>query len=148
MKHLVICGAILLPWLSGLVVADCTTTQVLITGGPNGLAATLSGMTINATSPAGENWKEQHVGGSGGALNKVGLGCSHPVDPTVPVGTWSVGKTGNPANTARVTYSYTGGSSYTWSVHNNGNGTYTFCSGPGGNEIATGTFSSNVLCGP
>jgi hypothetical protein len=89
----------------------------------------------------GENWKEQHTDGLGGTLYKIGKGCGDPVDGTVPVGTWGVSGEGP---NSRVIYNYGTGGTYSWSVHDNANGTYTFCTQPNGTEIATGSLSDNA----
>jgi len=54
----------------------------------------------------------------------VGLqdGAGHPVDPSKQVGNWSI--KGNV-----VTYCYTGGLCYSYSVHGLGAGLYSFCDG-------------------
>lgn len=72
---------------------------------------TLSNMRIVATSPGGEEWKEDHC--ASGALYKVGAGT--PVDPRAFRGTWSV------AATRAVRYDYTvgGSASYRWSLWKN-----------------------------
>jgi hypothetical protein len=50
------------------------------------------------------------------------MGSSDPVDPTAQVGTWSIA-----AN--QVTYSYTGGPSYSYEIHGPNGGPYDFCQG-------------------
>jgi len=81
------------------------------------ITAALQGVTINANSPAGENWNEIHCGTSGSAnnLQKVGLGVGNPVDPQQKEGTWTVnlGTTG----VDTVTYDYGTGGSFTWRVY-------------------------------
>lgn len=89
-------------------------------------ATALNGKRVNAVSPSGEDWKEDHC--TSGALYKVGAGTA--VDPRKQVGTWAIVGTGS--NTT-VQYSYTGLSPYTWSLWQTGSTVY-FCNGA--SEIA------------
>lgn len=68
--------------------------------------------------------QEEHR--AGGALWDYKRGPGHAVDPTTRIGTWTVG--GTDGRGVFVRYDYTGGSSYTYAVWNNGNGTHSFCS--------------------
>lgn len=96
----------------------------------NALQTLINGNTVCATRGT-ERWQEQHRAGS--QLWDYKRGPSDKVDPTKQVGTWVIA-----AN--NVTYSYTGGPSFTYSVHDNGNGTYSFCNAPGGTEIVDGAI--------
>jgi hypothetical protein len=97
-------------------------------GNQGGIQGALGGKRINAVSPGGEDWKEDHC--SGGDLYKVGNGSA--VDPRAKRGTWSIVGTGNDRS---VRYAYTGdaNSPYTWTLWQNAGVLY-FCSG--GSEIA------------
>lgn len=102
------------------------TAQTRVTG--NALNTLIAGNTVCASRGA-DRWQEQHRGG--GALWDYKRGPNDTVDPSKQVGTWSIG-----AN--NVTYSYTGGPSYTYSVHEEGGGRYSFCAGVGGTEVVSG----------
>lgn len=121
MKRLMVTSLVLLAGISGVAMADCNS-NTKVTGSK--LDDLIIGNTVCATRGA-EKWQEQHR--AGGALWDYKKGPSDKVDPTKQVGTWSIA-----AN--NVTYSYTGGASYTYSVH--GSGPYSFCTG--GAEIVSG----------
>lgn len=110
------------------------------------LTDAITGKSIDANSPGGENWKEIHCGVSGGDLEKVGLGAGHPVDPQEKVGTWSI--IGD-----AVTYNYGTGGSYTWRVYRDTNDSVVgkeLCwqeDATDGGVIATGSITS-VSCLP
>lgn len=91
-----------------------------------GIQGALGGKRINAVSPGGEDWKEDHC--AGGDLYKVGAGTT--VDPRVKRGVWSIVGTGNDRS---VQYAYTGGSTYVWTLWQNGAVLY-FCNSSG--EVA------------
>lgn len=106
------------------------------------VSSLLSGNTV--CSPAGCSgascqWQEQHGGTGGGTLTDYKKGPSDPIDPTKPVGTWSVATTGN--TNGKVTYSYTGGGNYPYDVKNNGTN-YSFC---GTNGEFTFTVKSGLV---
>ena len=82
------------------------------------------------------DWQEYHSGTSGAANNLIDYKKgSNPVDPTKPVGSWSIlTQTVNRVTTATVTYNYGTGGTYTYSVWAHGTGstaTYDFCSATG-----------------
>ena len=58
---------------------------------------------------------------SNGNLVEIAKGVGHAVDPTRVVGTWT-------ANGSDVIYNYSGGDSFTFTVHKNGSN-YNFCRG-------------------
>lgn len=87
------------------------------------LATAFSGNTVCAVR-GGDRWQEFHQ--PGGTLIDWKLGPSHPVDPTDPVGTWSIVGTGI---NATLVHNYGAGGTYTFAVYNNGGGSYSFCSG-------------------
>lgn len=131
MKRLVLTGLVLFAGFSGGAMAACTG------GFLNGAAVNTLLSNKTACSPAGCSganctWQEQHL--SSGVLQDFKKGPSDPVDPTSPVGTWRVSTTGN--TNGKITHSYTGDTSYTYDVKDNGGGLYSFCGG--GPEI---TFS-------
>lgn len=139
MKHLMVASIVLLSGISGEVMAACTTPATQVTGAA--LATLISGQTVCATRGS-DRWQEQHQGGPlSGSLSDYKKGPTDPIDPTETVGTWSVNTTAN-----TVTYTYTGGSSYTYSVYNDG-GTYSFCTAPGGAVVVTGAiFQAGASC--
>lgn len=136
MKRKIAIGIVLFTGFSGGVMAapNCTTPN-RVTG--SALTTLVSGNTVCATKGA-DKWQEQHR--SGGQLWDYKKGSSDPVDPSKQVGTWRIGSN-------EVTYSYTGDSSYTYSVHDEGSGTsYSFCSN--GSVVVSGaTFKpGNSSC--
>ena len=97
--------------------ADCTTSPQV----PDANAV-LNGNTVCAARGT-DRWQEQHH--PGGALVDYALGPNSPVDKTKPVGTWS-------GSGSVVTYIYSGdGGTYSYTVRDNGGGSYSFC-GTGG----------------
>jgi len=135
MKRLMITSLVLLAGISGEATAACTA-NTRVTGGA--LTALIAGNTVCATRGA-EKWQEQHRGGAQLWDYKKGPPSPGNVDPTKQVGTWSI-------SSNNVTYSYTGGPSYTYSVH--GSGPYSFCTAPNGTEVVSGaTFMpGNASC--
>jgi len=135
MKRLMVTSIVLLAGISGEVMAACSDPQV------TGVALTtlIAGNTVCATR-GGEQWQEQHRGGPlAGALYDYKKGPSDPVDPTKQVGNWSIA-------VDNVTYAYTGGPSYTYSVHGPIGGPYSFCSG-GAEVVGGATFKTgNSSC--
>lgn len=125
--------ALLLAGISAQAGADCLPSS-RVTG--SALTNLVSGNTVCATSGT-KSWQEQHR--AGGQLWDYKKGPTDPVDPSKQVGTWSIA-----ANS--VTYSYTNGPSYTYSIH--GNGPYSFCTGPNGTEVITGAYfkPGNASC--
>ena len=124
MKRLIITSIVLLAGISGEAMADCTAAQV--TG--RTLMSLISGNTVCAMRGS-EKWQEQHR--SGGALWDYKKGPGDSVDPSEQVGTWS----GN-FSASNVTYNYTGGSSYTYTIHGPTGGPYSFCTN--GTEVVSG----------
>ena len=136
MKRQIAVGIVLFAGFSGGVIAapNCTTPNRV-----NGSALTtlISGNTVCATRGA-DKWQEQHR--IGGQLWDFKKGSSDPVDPSKQVGTWGIASN-------NVTYSYTGGPSYTYTVHDEGGGaSYSFCSN--GSVVVSGaTFKpGNSSC--
>ena len=133
MKRLVVISIVLLAGISGEAVAACSDPQV--TG--SALTTLISGQTVCATRGT-EKWQEQHR--SDGTLWDYKKGPNDPVDPTKQVGTWSIDTSLN-----TVTYSYTGGPSYTYSVHGPAGGPYSFCTG-GSETVGGATFTGGQSC--
>jgi hypothetical protein len=131
MKCLMVTSMVLLAGISGEVMAACSDPQV--TG--SGLTTLIAGNTVCAMR-GGEQWQEQHRTDT--TLWDYKKGPSDPVDPTKQVGSWSIA-----SNT--VTYAYTGGPSFTYSVHGPTGGPYSFCTGStevvGGAIFKTGSSS-------
>lgn len=104
------------------------------------VSSLLSGQT--ACSPAfcsgsgsGANckWQENHQGTGSGSLVEQHTG--DPGDPVETVGTWSVQN-----NTGIITHNYGSGGSFSYSVNDNKDGTYSFCG-------ANGEFTFSVKAG-
>ncbi|WP_124703238.1 hypothetical protein [Sulfuriferula multivorans] len=133
MKRLIATSMVLLAGIAGEAMAACTTPAIQVTGAA--LTTLISSNTVCATQGA-DKWQEQHR--SGGELWDFKKGPSDPVDPTKKVGTWTI-----VADT--VTYAYTGGPSFTYSVYDDGGGTYSFCTAPGGSVVVSGaTFKTGA----
>lgn len=111
MKRLMIASVVLLAWVSGEAMASCTSPIVADPG------SLLSGKTVCAILGS-EEWQEYHNGG--GSIVDYKRGSSDPVDPSKTVGTWN-------ATGGSVTYNYGSGGTYSYEVHDNGGGSYTFC---------------------
>ena len=94
---------------------------------------TLSGQTACVGSPG--NWQNQEYHAPGGDLIDWKKGASDPVDPTTSIGDWSV--SGSGADQI-VTYTYDAGGSYSYRVHDNGDGTFSFCDGT--SEVVSATL--------
>lgn len=133
MKRLMVTSIVLLAGISGEAMAACTGTPV--TG--SDLTTLIAGNTVCATG-GGEQLQEQHR--AGGELWDYKMGPTDPVDPTKQVGTWIIDTA-----LSTVTYTYTGGPSYTYSVH--GSGPYSFCTGSA--EVVGGaTFQPDITSCP
>lgn len=129
MKCLMVTSVFLLAGISGAAIAGCET-NTRVTG--SALSNLVSGNTVCATRGA-ERWQEQHRSGAQLWDYKKG---SDPVDPSKQVGTWVIASN-------NITYSYTGGPSFTYSVH--GSGPYSFCTAPNGVEVVSGaTFRTGI----
>lgn len=135
MKRLMVTSIILLAGISGEAMAACTPST-RVTG--SGLSTLITGNTVCATQGT-DKWQEQHRAGN--QLWDYKKGPSDPVDPSKKVGTWGIA-----AN--NVTHTYTGGASFTYSVHNDG-GTYSFCTGNNGSVVVSGaTFTGGITSCP
>ena len=114
-----------------------TTDGTGIVGGTTTLSTLLTGNTVCVGTTG--NWQAQEFHKNGGSLIDWKQGAGSAIDPTAPVGTWSLTGTGA---AAIVNYNYTdgGSSSYSYTVFDNGNNSYSFCSG--GNVIVTGNIKT------
>jgi hypothetical protein len=106
-------------------VCAAPATQLNSSGGPNSLSTALSGNTVCVGSSG--NWANQewHSGSGSGPLVDWKKG-NDPVDPTKQIGTWAISGSGP---STIVTYSYTGGSSFSFTVWRQTTGTLDFCTG-------------------
>tara|TARA_R110000787_G_C13263098_1_gene430714 strand:- start:190 stop:585 length:396 start_codon:yes stop_codon:yes gene_type:complete len=129
MKKTIFAGLVL-GLVAGGAMAACPGAAVGTAG------ATLSGQLIVDSMGSG---REVHC--PGGNLVELAKGVGDPVDPTRIVGTWST--TGS-----AVTYNYSGGSSYTFTLHKNGS-TYNFCTGSGSSAVvkASGPLTAGSCAG-
>jgi hypothetical protein len=90
-------------------------------------------------------WQEFHSGTSGVNNNLIDFkrGPGHAVDPSEPVGTWTIsGNSGG--QQAVVNHNYGAGGSFTYQVFDNGNTTFSFCNGA--NEFVARIFTGNGAC--
>ena len=112
-------------------------TQFLAAGAAQAQTA-LTGAQIQALlttnyacgSSGTEKWDEKLIGGTAGNVTDYKKGPSDPIDPTAVVGSYTIDTVIN-----TITYSYTGGGIYTYTVTTAGGtagspGNYTFA-GPG-----------------
>jgi hypothetical protein len=137
MKPIIVTSAILLAFSTGQAMAVCQIDQRV--NGAN-LSALLNNSLVCGRPGAGytgspnDRWQEEHIGG--GVLFDFKLGVGHAVDPRKQVGTWSI-------NNPEVTHNYSGGGSFTWTVHlqDNGSPPYSFCSG--GTEVVKANITAN-----
>ena len=145
MKKFVLVAAMAGSLVSGHAIAACAQNTRL---GATALKALLGGNTVcvpTTTLPT-MTWQELHVGSStsaSGALIDYKRGPGPGPDPSAPVGTWTVTGQGNGAST--VIHAYTGGNSYTYTVHPNGTN-YSFCQVPSGTEIVAKVQSGGGPC--
>ncbi len=120
-----IVAAILLSGVTGIAgAADCNSTLLL------DAAVTLNERLVCGSSATNsDTWQEEHQ--SGGDLWERARGASDPIDHSRKVGTWS-------GNGSTVTYNYTGGSSFTFSV-------YADNASPSGTSVDVAFCNGNVL---
>jgi hypothetical protein len=96
--------------------------------------ATLSGKTLCVGSSGA--WENQEYHQAGGALIDYKMGAGHSVDPTTQIGTWS-------ASGASVTYSYTDGGSFIYSVYDLTGGNYCL---QGATDVTATAKNGQVAC--
>jgi len=97
------------------------SVRVATTGALNSL---LGGNTVCVPAVTQPTMEAQELHQPGGALVDYKRGPTDKVDPSTPVGTWSVAGD----RSAFVTHNYGGGAQYTYSVWKNSDGTHSFCS--------------------
>ena len=119
MKRAMIASAVVLAFASEGALAACSAPASQVQD--EALVTLLSGNTVCA-SRGGDRWQEEHHADS--TLWDYKMGDGHAVDPRKQVGSWTA--TGVGVDT-RVVYSYTGGGTYSYSVWDNGGGSYSFC---------------------
>ena len=109
--------------VTNIVLAGSPTAPTAVTtdGGSVTLSSLLTGNTVCVGSAG--NWEAQEYHQSGGNLIDYKRGPSDPVDATASVGTWSISGSGT---STKVTYFY-GSSTYSNTVWDHANGTYSFC---------------------
>ena len=118
-----------------------TSSQII------GNGITLSTLLQNNTVCVGSagNWQgqEYHKTPSGALDNLIDYhqGKTSTTDPIAAVGSWSINSSNNTVN-----YTYHGGLTYTDTVYDNGNGTYTFCDTNGNTTTASAIKLGQVGC--
>ncbi len=144
MKKLLLAASvgIALVSMGGQAIGACIapSTRVILIADVNTL---LTGNTVCSPPTASQPnflWQELHQ--AGGALVDYKRGPGHAVDPSETVGTWSV--TGVSGTRAVVTHNYGAGSTFGYTVWNNGNGTHSFCGGNG--EFVTRIKTGGGAC--
>lgn len=131
--------------------ADCSSgTQVKNTPANANLSDLLRNHTVCGKPGTGyggaasDRWQEEHLEttANNGQLYDYKLGPGPSIDPRKKVGDWAVAGTG--ANT-EVTYTYDS-LTYKYTVHNNGDGTHSFCDGSSEKVIAKIQSTTNAAC--
>jgi len=130
MRRVLFLSAAMLAGASGAAWADCTSPRV-----PPSLQTLFGGSRIVVTG--GANTANEHHG-AGGVLTECAQGSASTVDPTHVAGTWRVDPDGGGGEI--ITYDYGTGGKYTFSVHENGGGNYSFCHFPAGGLAASGNL--------
>jgi len=125
MKTLIVTSFALLACVSGSAMAACSGTPLSVSQ----LTTLLTGKTV-CGSAGTDQWQEEHK--ASGELWDYKKGPGDPVDPEEKVGTWSV-QSGGIAS-GKINYQYDGGTGFSYTVYDNGNGTYSFC-GPSTVEV-------------
>lgn len=104
------------------------------------LTTLIDGKTVCGRSGT-DTWQEEHR--VGGDLYDYKKGPNDPIDPEEKVGTWNI-SSGMGHGAGAVTYTYSGGDSFSYLVYDNGGGAYSFC-GAGG-VIVDATVKSSPPC--
>lgn len=143
MKPIVWAGFVALAGLSGIANAACTDPIVPAAGdrGVVTLSSLFSNKLVcgkpgaaNVGAAASDRWQERHASAGaaipGGSLVDYKKGPSDPVDPSKTVGSWSIDTATN-----QIVHSYTGGSTFKWTVHKAGD-RYSFCNASGEQVVA------------
>ena len=131
LKHSVLACSLLAALLASAGQAQAACTANTRIASVTALSNLLGNKTVcfPSTTVDPMTWQEKHVRSGAettGALIDFKRGPDHPVDRSETVGTWTV--TGINGQNARVTHDYGGGSTYTYTVHDNVDGTHSFCS--------------------
>lgn len=127
MKTLSIISACLLGSLIGNAAADCTAPSLTATQ----IADLVNFKLVCGEDPAdpgnpNKRWSEVHFPGfpaGTGSLQEWAQGTGHAIDPKKVVGNWTT-LTGE-----HIEYTYAAGTPFTFTVHDNGDTTYSFCVG-------------------
>jgi len=135
MKLLNMGSAVALTLVTGGAMAVCPGTP--LTGAA--ISSLLTGNTV-CVGTAG-NWAAQELHVSDGSLVDYKRGPGHPVDPTEPVGSWSVD-----ATAGTVSHNYGAGGTYTYKISANGGTSYSFCSTSGAPEILSNVKTGGGGC--
>ena len=129
-KLLLITGIAFLGFTGAVNAQSCSCSGAAQIKSAADLTSKLAGNTVCVGSTPTFEAQEQHV--TGGTLIDFKRGPGDPTDPTKTIGTW--GTSGSGANTI-ITYSYTGGSSYSYNVCTSGTNDLGFC--PSGTNTPT-----------
>ena len=125
MRRVLILSAAMLAGASGAAWAACTPETRVTTG--------LQALFQNNRVMTAQD-HEHH--GASGVLTECARGTSSTVEPSHVVGSWGVGA--DQSGGQNIQYKYDGGAFFTYSVHSNGDSSYSFCSGA--SEAATGNL--------
>ncbi len=100
--------------------ATCGSPSLQLTDAALASALSLKTVCVGSTG----NWtnQEYHTGVTSGDVVDYKKGNGDPVDPTTTIGTWAV-------SGSQVTYTYTAGGSFPYTVWQNGDLTLDFCNG-------------------
>ena len=109
--------------LAGQAAAACASPASTLLS-HSALLSLVTGRTVCVPNGTEWQWQEQH--NASGALSDYKRGPGHAVDPSETVGSWSVS---NKGGNATIEHNYGSGGTFTYSVWDNNNGTYSFCSG-------------------
>jgi hypothetical protein len=131
MKSIALAATIALAAFSGGAIAACTGTPLT----QSQLTSVLTNNTVCVAKAGGWDAQEQHI--TGGVLKDYKQGPTSTIDPTQTIGTWSL--TTAPG---QVTYVYSGGGTYSYSVYTSGAG-YSFC----GQATVEATVKSGTAAG-
>ena len=113
MMHRSVIAVAMLAGLVGTAHAACGCGGIAIS--VKDATTFLSGkMVCAAATDNADVWQEWHNGGVSGSLKDYKLGPDNAVDPSEVVGTYSIAA--GPDSNAVVTYSYSGGKTYTYDV--------------------------------
>ena len=149
MKPIIVASIVLLAGLSSQAMAQCATaTRVTRLTTPTIINA-LSGKLVCGRPAAGnpgsatDRLQEENIAGAPGAttgdLFDYKRGPGDPKDPREKVGTWTI-------TSAGVTYVYTSGGTYVWTLHNNTTH-FSFCTAAGGTEVVRAFIVTNTGTG-